>query len=205
VKILAATSNPGKISEIRRILGAGGITVVTPGEMGIEIDVEENGDTFEDNAVAKAVAYLRASGMPSLADDSGLCVEALGGRPGVRSARFAGQGASDRENYELLLRLMEGVSDRRAAFVCTAALALEDGRIVTATGRCEGLILEAPRGASGFGYDPVFLEPASGKTFAELAEDEKNAISHRGRALVALMATLEEMGLLPGKDPASCA
>lgn len=196
MKVLAATTNRGKIGEIARILSASGIRVLSPADLKLSLDVEENGLTFADNAVAKALAWHRASGLPSLADDSGLCVDALDGRPGVHSARFAGPGASDRENYELLLRLMEKVADRRARFVCVVALAVSEETVVTAAGQCEGVILAEPRGVNGFGYDPVFLDPASGKTFAELDEDEKNAISHRRRALEALKRKLEEQGIV---------
>jgi XTP/dITP diphosphohydrolase len=195
LKILAATTNPGKIAEMARILEGTGVVVVPPGVSGVSLEVPEDGKTFEENAVKKAVAYMKASGMPSLADDSGLCVEALGGAPGVRSARFAGPEADDRARWEHLLSLMRGVTDRRAAFVCVAALALDEGRVITAAGRCEGLILDAPRGTGGFGYDPVFLEPASGRTFAELKGEAKDAVSHRGRALRELRARLTELGL----------
>lgn len=196
MKVLAATTNRGKIGEITRILSASGIRVLCPADLKLSLDVEENGLTFADNAVAKALAWRRASGLPSLADDSGLCVDALDGRPGVHSARFAGPCASDRDNYELLLRLMEKVADRRARFVCVVALAVSDETVVTAAGQCEGVILTEPRGVNGFGYDPVFLDPASGKTFAELDEEEKNAISHRRRALEALKKKLEEQGIV---------
>lgn len=196
MKVLAATTNPGKIGEITRILSGAGISVISPAELGLALDVAEDGLSFADNAVAKALAWRRFSGMPSLADDSGLCVDALGGRPGVHSARFAGAGAGDRENYELLLRLMAGVEDRRARFVCVVALALSEDAVVTAEGQCEGVILTAPAGEGGFGYDPVFLHPESGRTFAQLEDDEKNALSHRGRALEALRRRLQERGVI---------
>ncbi|HOS96359.1 MAG TPA: RdgB/HAM1 family non-canonical purine NTP pyrophosphatase [Deltaproteobacteria bacterium] len=195
MKVLAATKNRGKLGEIAQILGTSGITVVSPRDVGIDLDVSEDGLTFEENAVAKALAWHRASGLPCLADDSGLCVDALGGRPGVHSARFAGVGAGDRENYELLLGLMEGVRTRSARFVCVVALALSEDTVITAQGQCEGVILTAPVGAGGFGYDPVFLDPASGKTFAQLSDEEKNAISHRKRALAALQEKLSGMGI----------
>jgi XTP/dITP diphosphohydrolase len=196
MKVLAATKNRGKLGEISQILGASGITVVSPKDIGLDLDVGEDGLTFEENAVAKALAWHRASGLPCLADDSGLCVDALGGRPGVYSARFAGVGAGDRENYELLLGLMEGVRNRSARFVCVVALALAEDRVITAQGRCEGVILTGPVGEGGFGYDPVFLDPASGRTFAQLTDAEKNAISHRKRALAALQEKLSGMGIV---------
>lgn len=195
MKVLAATNNKGKLAEIRRILRVYPVEILSPTEIGLDLDVAEDGATFEENAIAKALAFCHASGLPSLADDSGLCVDALAGRPGVRSARFAGDGASDRDNYELLLKLLEGVKDRTAHFMCVVALALDGDTVITASGRCDGVILHAPRGDGGFGYDPVFLEPGLGKTFAELDEDEKNALSHRGKALAALGQRLREMGI----------
>jgi len=196
MRILAATTNRGKIGEITRILSDSGITVLSPADLKLSLDVREDGSTFTDNAVAKALAWYRASGLPSLADDSGLCVDALDGRPGVHSARFAGPGAGDRENYELLLRLMDGVENRSARFVCVVALAVSEEAVITADGQCEGLILTGPVGENGFGYDPVFLDPASGKTFAQLSDEEKNAFSHRKRALEALKRKLEEQGII---------
>jgi XTP/dITP diphosphohydrolase len=196
MKLLAATTNRGKIGEITRILSASGLTILSPADLGLRLDVEEHGLTFADNAVAKALAWHRASGLPSLADDSGLCVDALGGKPGVHSARFAGAGAGDRENYELLLRLMEGVADRRARFMCVAALALSEDTVITGEGQCEGVILTGPVGENGFGYDPVFLDPGSGRTFAQLSDAEKNEFSHRRRALEALKLKLAEQGII---------
>jgi XTP/dITP diphosphohydrolase len=199
MKVLVATSNRGKISEITQILSGTGISILTPQAAGLHLDVEENGATFEANAVLKAHAWRRASGYPSLADDSGLCVDALGGRPGVNTARFAGPRATDRENYELLLKLMEGVTDRKAHFMCVVALAISDEIVVTASGRCDGVILHGPRGEGGFGYDPVFLDSETGKSFAQLTDNEKNARSHRGRALISLKQRLEEQGFIGHK------
>lgn len=196
MRLLAATTNRGKISEITRILSDSGITVLSPADLKLSLDVREDGSTFTDNAVAKALAWYRASGLPSLADDSGLCVDALDGRPGVHSARFAGPGAGDRENYELLLRLMDGVENRSARFVCVVALAVSEEAVITADGQCEGLILTGPMGVNGFGYDPIFLDPASGKTFAQLSDEEKNAFSHRKRALEALKRKIKEQGII---------
>jgi XTP/dITP diphosphohydrolase len=137
MKVLVATSNRGKISEISQILADTGITILTPQEAGLRLDVEENGVTFEANAVIKAHTWCRASGYPTLADDSGLCVDALAGKPGVHTARFAGDGATDQENYELLLKLMDGVTDRKAHFMCVVALAISDDIVITAFGRCD--------------------------------------------------------------------
>jgi XTP/dITP diphosphohydrolase len=196
MKVLVATSNRGKISEISQILSGTGITILTPQDADMHLDVEENGVTFEANAVMKAHAWRRASGYPTLADDSGLCVDALAGRPGVHTARFAGDGATDQENYELLLKLMEGVTDRKAHFMCVVALAISDELAITAMGRCDGVILREPIGEGGFGYDPVFFDPETGKSFAQLTDNEKNTRSHRGRALISLKQKLEEQGLI---------
>ncbi|HPJ94233.1 MAG TPA: non-canonical purine NTP pyrophosphatase, partial [Deltaproteobacteria bacterium] len=164
MNILAATTNPGKIREITEILAGLEVAILTPKETNVVLDVEEDGSSFAENAAIKARAWCAASGLPALADDSGLCVDALGGRPGVRSARFAGQGASDEDNYLLLLESMSGEKDRRARFVCAVALAFPGGDIVFAEGSYEGRILEEPVGEGGFGYDPVFFDPASGKS-----------------------------------------
>jgi XTP/dITP diphosphohydrolase len=199
MKVLAATSNKGKISEISQILSGKGISILTPQEAGLDLDVEEDGETFEANAVIKALAWRRASGYPVLADDSGLCVDALGGKPGVHTARFAGIGATDQENYELLLKLMEGVLDRKAHFMCVVALAVSDDMVITASGQCDGVILHGPVGMGGFGYDPVFGDMDTGRSFAQLTDSEKNARSHRGRALLSLKQKLEEKGLIGHK------
>ncbi len=197
MKVLAATTNKGKITEISQILSGTGITLVSPSDIRMNIDVEEDGLTFSDNAVLKAVTWRKASGLPSLADDSGLCVDALDGRPGVMSARFAGPDASDRDNMDLLLRLMEDKEDRRARFVCVVALALSEQLVLTAEGEYPGTILRSPRGTGGFGYDPLFLDLDSGKTFAQLSNEEKNTRSHRGRAILSLRKMLIDQGLIP--------
>ena len=199
MKVLAATTNLGKISEISDILSGTGITIVTPDDLGLRIVVEEAGTTFSENAITKALTWHRASGYPSLADDSGLCVDALKGKPGVLSARFAGPGADDRENCKMLLKLMEGQKDRKARFICVVALAVSDDTIITAEGEYEGIILNEPLGENGFGYDPVFFDPPSGKTFAQLGSREKNARSHRRRALMALRQKIEDQGLIRGR------
>ena len=186
MKVLAATTNKGKIQEISDILARADVSIVSIAELGIVLDVIEDGETFEANALKKAVAYREASGMHALADDSGLCVDALSGAPGVYSARYAGEQAQDQDNIALLLKRLTGVEDRSARFVCVAALALTDGRVITARGEFPGVIIDTPRGTGGFGYDPIFLDPVTGKTFAELSRDEKNRMSHRHRALEAL-------------------
>jgi XTP/dITP diphosphohydrolase len=192
MRILAATGNKGKLREIREILENEDLIIISPDETGIIIDVLEDGHTFEENAIKKATELRHASGMNVLADDSGLCVDALGGMPGVISARFSGADATDEENILKLLRLMEGKKDRRAKFVCVLALALTDGRIVTASGECPGIITTSPSGTGGFGYDPVFLDPKSRLTFAELPQGEKNKISHRRKALEELKIILKD-------------
>jgi len=196
MNILVATTNPGKIREISGILAVPGVSILTPAEINIMLDVEENGQSFAENALTKARAWCEASGIACLADDSGLSVDALSGRPGVRSARFAGNKATDEENYLLLLESLKGVKDRSARFVCAVALVFPKGDVVAAQGEYAGLILDEPIGDAGFGYDPVFLDPASGKSFAQLSPKEKNDRSHRKKALVELKRKLEESGYL---------
>ena len=195
-RILVATLNKGKIREIKDILKDTGIKILTPDDINNPVMVEEDGKTFLENAVKKATAWMKATGIDSLADDSGLEVISLGGRPGVRSARFAGDNATDSDNVRLLLKSMEGIRDRGARFVCEVALALRDGRIITARGEYEGIILKSPVGENGFGYDPVFFDPSTGKTFAQLSGKEKNALSHRRRALTSLREKLVEQGII---------
>ena len=154
------------------------------------VEVREDGATFADNARLKALAYMRATGLPALADDSGLEVAALGGLPGVRSARFAGEDADDAANNARLLAMMRDVADRRARFVCVVCLVFPDGTLLRGEGAVEGEILPAPRGVRGFGYDPLFLSHELGKTFAEAEPEEKARVSHRARALAALARAL---------------
>lgn len=185
MKIYVATHNAHKLSEIAAILPAG--TELVPDDPG----VEENAQDFEGNALLKArAAAARHPGEWVMADDSGLEVDALGGEPGVRSARYAGEPASTSRNNAKLLARLAGVHDRRARFRCCIAVVSPGGEARTAEGRCEGRIAEAPSGADGFGYDPLFVPDGSDKTFAQLAPAEKNAISHRGRALAAARAIL---------------
>lgn len=199
-RVVVATGNAGKLAEIKAALDIPGWTFVSPAELGGDpLEVEENGETFTDNAYAKALAYRDAFGLPALADDSGLVVDALGGRPGVRSARFAGEHASDADNTRKLLEELDGFGPemRSARFQC-AVVFVGDGKgePVSACGICEGQIGFSPRGTNGFGYDPVFLpEEAGGLTMAEIDMREKSAISHRGKALRALRdALLSEAG-----------
>ena len=189
-KVVVATGNAGKLAEIRAALADSDFEFVTAADLGAQpLDVAETGEQFTDNAYLKAAAYRKAFGMAALADDSGLVVDALGGRPGVRSSRFAGEHASDLENTRKLLEELDGFgSEMRAArFQCVVVLLDEKDEATWACGTCEGQIAFAPRGAGGFGYDPVFLpDESAGYTMAELSLAEKNAISHRGKALAAL-------------------
>lgn len=196
-RLMLATGNPGKVAELRGILALhldlGGVSLLTPRDWPTPLpEVAETGTTFAENARLKADALASATGLPALADDSGLCVDALGGAPGLHSARWAGPGASDADrNAKLLLALADMPPERRTArFVCAAALAVPGSDTVAADGFCEGIILQAPRGANGFGYDPLFLLPDMGRTMAELTADEKNRLSHRALALSRLFLPL---------------
>ncbi len=193
MKLIAATHNKNKLREFREILGPLGYEVLDEGEAGVDVEVEETGATFEENARLKAEAIHAATGEAALADDSGLCVDALGGEPGVFSARYGGLG-TDGERTELLLKNLAGAPRERrtARFMCSIVFIGADGREITASGSVEGYIAEAPEGENGFGYDPVFFSPELGKTFAMASAAEKNAVSHRGRALAALNAALAD-------------
>jgi XTP/dITP diphosphohydrolase len=183
VRLLIATGNRHKLAEIRDMLVIPGLEIVGTDAFAEMPDVEEDGDTFEANATKKAVVMGRAAGTWALADDSGLEVEALGGAPGVRSARYAGEPVRYEANNQKLLRELEGCPNRRARFRCVIALASPDGQARTVEGACEGRVAVAPRGTAGFGYDPLFVPDGYTLTFAEMPAAEKNRISHRGRAL----------------------
>lgn len=189
-QFVLATHNPGKLAEMKRILSGLGVEVVSPAEAGVEVDVEETGTTFAENAMLKARAICAAAGLPAIADDSGLCVDALNGGPGVYSARYGGEELDDRGRYMLLLNSMRGQTTRAAHFSCAVACAFPNGDTLEAEGRCDGAIAFAPIGEGGFGYDPVFLVPGKGKTFGQLTAEEKAEISHRGRALAAFAEKL---------------
>lgn len=189
-KFVLATHNPGKLREMSDILSKFGIQVVSPADVDITVDVEETGTTFAENAMLKAKAICEASGLPAIADDSGLCVDALNGGPGVYSARYGGEELDDRGRYMLLLSAMRGQTTRAAHFACAIACAFPGGDTLTAEGRCDGAIAFAPMGEGGFGYDPVFLVPEKGKTFGQLTAEEKSEISHRGKALKAFCGKL---------------
>ena len=194
MKFVLATANKGKISEMREILAARSIEGVSQAEVGLALEVEEIGTTFMENALLKAQAVCAASGLPAIADDSGLMVDALGGEPGVYSSSFGGEALSDSERYAYLLKKMENMEQRNAKFVSTIVCTFPDGEIISAEGECHGEILHAPRGSGGFGYDPVFLVKGTGKSMAELSPEEKNAVSHRGAALRAFVSLLEKRG-----------
>lgn len=197
-RIVAATANPGKLREFRQMLEPLGIEVIAQSALGIP-EAEEPHVTFVENALAKARHASRLSGLPAFADDSGICVVALGGEPGVHSARYAQPGGTDREdqdrrNNEKLVAALKGKTDRRAHYYCVIVLVhhAQDPEPVIAEGRWYGEVLDTPRGTRGFGYDPYFYVPEFGRTAAELSPEEKNAVSHRGRALAALLARLAE-------------
>ena len=192
MKMVLASKNPHKLTEMSAILSQLGIEVVLESDVGVDVDVEETGTTFEENAALKARAVMEASGLPAIADDSGLCVTALGDGPGVYSARYGGEGLTDQDRYGLVLKGLSGQLDRSAKFVSAICCAFPGGDMVTARGECPGLIAYAPMGEDGFGYDPVFLVPEKKKTFAQMTAQEKNAISHRGVALQKFKVELEK-------------
>ena len=181
---MLATRNPDKREELAALLGDLGIKIRTLADFPDAPEVVEDGDTCRANAVKKAVAIARHTGLPAVADDTGLEVEALGGRPGVHAARYAGERATYEDNWRKLIRELDGVPQqrRRARFITVAAVAMPSGKVEVAEGMLEGVIAEAPAGTQGFGYDPIFVVPQLGKTLAQLAPGEKNRISHRARA-----------------------
>jgi XTP/dITP diphosphohydrolase len=183
-QLLLATNNKGKLREYRRLLHGIPFDIVTPADCGINVEVAETGESFEENAILKATTFASTSSLLSLADDSGLEVDALGGAPGPLSHRFAGENATDAERIEFLLAKLKDAPDknRAAQFRCVIAIAEPVGRVEICSGTCTGLIIDKPRGNNGFGYDPVFYLPELGKTMAQLTLREKNLISHRARA-----------------------
>ena len=191
-KLVLASKNPKKLVEMNDILSHLGVEVCSEAEAGVDVEVEETGTTFEENSLLKARAVMEASGMPAIADDSGLCVDALGGAPGVYSARYGGPELDDAGRYRLLLENLRGQMTRTAKFVSVITCCFPNGDVICARGECPGTIAYAPQGEGGFGYDPVFFVPGLKKTFAQLSPEEKNAISHRGRALRAFQEKLEE-------------
>jgi XTP/dITP diphosphohydrolase len=191
--LVLATRNQGKISEFRELLSGFNLDIRSLNDFGPIPTVEEDGDTFEDNAYKKAHFTAKVLGFPALADDSGLVVPALGGEPGVRSARYGGDGANDFQNNLKLLKAMEGVTNRMAVFQCVIAIAVPRGPALIYEGKCEGEITEKMEGNQGFGYDPVFCYPSLKKTFAQMSIEEKNQVSHRGRAMAELRKEFDKV------------
>ena len=191
MKFVLASHNRGKLKEMQEILGQLGVEVVLQSDVGLDLEPEENGTTFAENAAIKAKAVMEACGLPAIADDSGLCVDALTGAPGIYSARYGGLD-SDAARYQLLLNNLRGATNRAAHFHTAIICAFPNGDVLQAEGDCHGTIAFAPRGEGGFGYDPVFYVPELRKTFAQLTAEEKNAISHRGNALRAFAVELKE-------------
>lgn len=194
-RLLVATNNAGKLAEYKELLRGLDLELISLSDAGIDCDVPETGATYSENAILKARTYARLSGMLSLADDSGLEVEALGGRPGIESKRHAGEGATDADRIIVLLEQLSAVPapERRARFVCVIAIATPGGMVRTAEGLVEGRIDSNPRGTNGFGYDPIFYLPSLGKTMAELSSSEKNRVSHRAMAAKGAKRILTEM------------
>ena len=188
-----ATNNKGKLHEIRQVLAELNVDVISLGEAGVSIEVEETGSTFYENALLKAKAVCDLTGKPAIADDSGLVVEALGGEPGVNSRYYGGGHLDDEGLCKFLLKNMENRELRAAKFVCNIVCVFPDGRILSAVGECKGEISQKPLGNNGFGYDPVFIPTGKNKTLAQLSTEEKNSISHRGEALREFSARMSEL------------
>lgn len=197
MKVVLASKNKHKLVEISRILEKLDIQLVLQSELGVDIDVEETGTTFEENSFQKAEAVMKATGMPALADDSGIAVDALGGEPGVYSARYGfDDSLDDWGRLLLLLKNTENVPDgqRQAQFVCVITMVMPDGKVIQTRGEVHGELLRQPAGEGGFGYDPIFYYPPYGKTLAQVSAEEKNQVSHRARALSAFYDKLKEAG-----------
>ena len=197
MKLVLASKNKKKLVEMNTILAQLGVEVCSEAEAGVDIDVEETGTTFEENSLLKARAVMEASGMPAIADDSGLCVDWLNGAPGVYSARYGGDPSmSDWDRLELLLKNTQQIPDgqRQAQFVCVITMVTPGGEVIQARGEIHGELLREPRGENGFGYDPIFYYPPFGKTTAEISAEEKHEVSHRGKALRVFYEKLKEAG-----------
>lgn len=197
MKMVLASKNPHKLVEIQKIVERFDIQLVLESELGVDIDVEETGTTFEENSLLKAKAVMEATGLPALADDSGIAVDALNGAPGVYSARYGFDDTlDDWGRLQLLLKNTENVPNgqRQAQFVCVITLMTPEGQMIQARGEVHGELLRAPAGTGGFGYDPIFYYPPLGKTLAEVAPEEKNQVSHRARALKVLYEKMKEAG-----------
>ena len=193
-KLLIATHNPGKIKELSICMEQTPFELLSLSDAGVDLDVEEHGRTYAENASLKATTYADVSGFPTLADDSGLEVDALDGEPGIRSARYAGEDATDCDRVAFLLEKLNDTPHTHwtARFCCVIALARPRGTVELFSGQCDGLIVNRPQGTMGFGYDPIFKIPELGKTMAELRLDEKNRVSHRGRAVQSMVSTLRD-------------
>lgn len=197
MKVVLASKNPHKLVEIRKITEKFGMELVLESELGVDIEVEETGSTFEENSLLKAEAVMKATGLPALADDSGICVDALGGEPGIYSARYGFDPTlDDFGRLQLLLKNMEAVPDgkRQAQFVCVISFVTPEGKVIQARGEVHGELLRAPAGTGGFGYDPIFYYPPFGKSLAQVRPEEKNSVSHRANALKVLYEKLKEAG-----------
>ena len=197
MKVVLASKNPHKLVEISKITEKFGFELVLQSELGVDIDVEETGSTFEENSYLKARAVMEATGLPALADDSGIAVDALNGEPGIYSARYGfDESLDDWGRLQLLLKNTENVPDgqRQAQFVCVITLVTPEGKVIQARGEVHGELLRAPAGEGGFGYDPIFYYPPFGKSLAEVSAEEKNQVSHRANALRAFYEKLKEAG-----------
>lgn len=197
MKVVLASKNPHKLVEIRKITEKFGMELVLESELGVDIEVEETGTTFEENSLLKAEAVMKATGLPALADDSGICVDALGGEPGIYSARYGFDPTlDDFGRLRLLLKNTEAVPDgkRQAQFVCVISFVTPEGKVIQARGEVHGELLRAPAGTGGFGYDPIFYYPPFGKSLAQVRPEEKNSVSHRANALKVLYEKLKEAG-----------
>ena len=197
MKVVLASKNKHKLVEIRQITDKFGFDLVLQSELGVDIDVEETGTTFEENSFLKAEAVMKATGLPALADDSGICVDALNGEPGIYSARYGfDESLDDWGRLQLLLKNTEQVPDgeRQAQFVCVITMVTPEGKVIRARGEIHGELLRAPAGENGFGYDPIFYYPPLGMSTAELPPEEKNKVSHRANALKAFYAKMKEAG-----------
>ena len=197
MKVVLASRNPHKLVEISKITEQFDMELVLQSELGVDIDVEENGTTFEENSYLKARAVMEATGLPALADDSGIAVDALNGEPGIYSARYGfDESLDDWGRLQLLLKNTENVPDgqRQAQFVCVITLVTPDGKVIQARGEVHGELLRAPAGEGGFGYDPIFYYPPFGKSLAEVSAEEKNQVSHRANALRVFYEKLKEAG-----------
>lgn len=192
MKVVLASHNKKKMVEMKTILSAMGVEVLSQADVGVDLEPEETGTTFAENAAIKAQAVMEATGLPAIADDSGLMVDALNGEPGVYSARYGGPGLDDTGRWQLLLKNMEGIENRACKFGSVICCCFPDGQQLSARGECPGILAHGPTGDGGFGYDPIFYIPELGKTMAQLTPEEKNKISHRAKALAGFQKEWEK-------------